>query len=106
MSEELTIACCLSSEELRRREATLIAQFKSIIGEVEEVQNGYAFRMPGDSKSLAIIADLMSAERECCPFLTFQLLAEPKLGPFVLRVTGPAGNFSSRFSSKSLIVWG
>ena len=92
MSEELPVACCLSSEELRQREATLVAQFKSISRQVEELHNGYAFRMPGDSKSLATIAELISAERECCPFLTFELVAEPKLGPFVLRVTGPAGS--------------
>lgn len=92
MSEEIPIACCLSSEELRHREATLVAEFKSIRGEVEELDDGYAFRMPGDSKSLAITAELISAERECCPFLTFELLAEPKLGPLVLRVTGPSGS--------------
>ena len=92
MSDELPVACCLSSEELRQRETTLVAQFKSIVGHVEELQNGYAFRMHGDPNSLAVIADLISAERECCPFLTFELLAEPKLGPFVLRVTGPVGS--------------
>ncbi len=91
MSDEVPIACCLSSEELRHREATLVVHFKSMVSHVEELHNGYAFRMPGDPKSLAIIADLISAERECCPFLTFDLSAEPKLGPFVLRVTGPEG---------------
>ncbi len=92
MPEELPIVCCLSSEELRHREATLVAQLKSLARKVEELQNGYSFQLPGDSKSLAAIAELISAERECCPFLTFELLAEPKLGPLVLRITGPAGS--------------
>jgi hypothetical protein len=33
----------------------------------------------------------MVAERECCPFLTFELVAHPNLGPVNLRVTGPPG---------------
>ncbi len=92
MSEEHPIVCCLSSEELRHREATLVAQFKSLARKIEELQNGYSLQLPGDSKSLTFIAELISAERECCPFLTFELLAEPKLGPLVLRITGPAGS--------------
>ena len=31
------------------------------------------------------------AERECCPFLAFELAAEPNKGPVILRVIGPNG---------------
>jgi len=31
------------------------------------------------------------AERECCPFLTFELVALPNQGPLIVRVTGPDG---------------
>jgi hypothetical protein len=34
---------------------------------------------------LALVADLIMAERECCPFLTFHLTAEPKIGPLTIR---------------------
>jgi hypothetical protein len=37
------------------------------------------------------VADLIMAERECCPFLTFQLTAEPKMGALTLRITGSDG---------------
>jgi len=47
--------------------------------------------LPGERRWLALVADLMMAERECCPFLTFQLTAEPKMGPLTLRITGPDG---------------
>jgi hypothetical protein len=33
----------------------------------------------------------MVAERECCPFLTFEMSALPKMGPVIVRVVGPAG---------------
>ena len=89
MATELPVACCLSDAEQRNREATLLAQFRSALINTEEIEDGYAFRVPGDRRWLAVAADLILAERECCPFLTFQLIAEPKMGPVTLRVTGP-----------------
>jgi hypothetical protein len=90
-ADEMPIACCLTSAELRQREATLLAQFKSGVIETEELPNGYAFRVPGDRKWVAIIAETIAAERECCPFLTFEFVAQPSMGPIIVRVTGPAG---------------
>jgi hypothetical protein len=40
---------------------------------------------------LALVADLIIAERECCPFLRFELTAEPKMRALTLRITGPEG---------------
>jgi hypothetical protein len=90
-SDDMPIACRLTSAELREREATLLAQFRSAVIETEELLNGYAFRVPCDRKWVAIIAELIAAERECCPFLTFEFVAQPSMGPVVVRVTGPAG---------------
>jgi hypothetical protein len=90
-SDDVPIACCLTSAELREREATLLAQFRSAVIETEELPDGYAFRVPGDAKRMAIIAEMIVAERECCPFLTFELVAQPNMGPVIVRVTGPAG---------------
>ena len=90
-SDDIPIACCLTSAELRKREATLLAQFRSAVIESEELPNGYAFRVPGDPKWIAITAEMIVAERECCPFLTFEFVAEPSMGPVIVRVTGPTG---------------
>jgi hypothetical protein len=79
-SDDMPIACCLPSAELREREATLLAQFRSAVIGTEELRDGYAFRFPGDGKWIAIIAKMIVAERECCPFLTFELVAQPKYG--------------------------
>jgi hypothetical protein len=59
--------------------------------ETEELPDGYAFRVPGDGKSIAIIAEMIVAERECCPFLTFEFVAQPGMGPVIVRVTGSSG---------------
>lgn len=90
-ADDTPIACCLTSAELREREATLLAQFRSAVIETEELPDGYAFRVPGDAKRIAIIVEMIVAERECCPFLTFEFVAQPGMGPVILRVTGPAG---------------
>jgi hypothetical protein len=90
-TDDMPIACCLTSAELRERGATLLAQFSSAVIETEELPDGYAFRLPGDRRWVAIIAEMIVAERECCPFLTFELIAQPSMGPVIVRVTGPAG---------------
>ena len=91
MSDEIPVACCLSDEELRNREATLLAQFKAALIKSEELDNGYSFRVLGDRKSIALVAELIVAERECCPFLKFELSMEPGMGPVSVRMTGPTG---------------
>ena len=88
-SDEIPVACCLSTAELREREATLLAHFGSAVIGTDELPDGYAFRLPGDGKWIAVAAELIVAERECCPFLTFELHANPNKGPLIVRVTGP-----------------
>ncbi len=85
------VACSLSDAEFREREATLFAQFSSVVIATEELPNGYAFRVRGDSSSMAAVAELIAAERECCRFLAFELTAEPNMGPVIVRVTVPSG---------------
>lgn len=90
-SGDLPIACCLTDAELRRRQATLIAQLGSAVIAVQELPDGFAFQVPGDKSWMTLVAELIAAERECCPFLTFELTAEPNRGPLSIRVKGPAG---------------
>ena len=89
--DEVPIACGLTSAELRERAVTLLAQFRSAVMEMEELQDGYSFGVPGDSESIALLAKMIIAERECCPFLTFEFIAQPNRGPVIIRMTGPTG---------------
>ncbi|HZQ69030.1 MAG TPA: hypothetical protein VFA68_10980 [Terriglobales bacterium] len=91
MMEEIPIACGLSDEELRIRETTLLERFKSHVIATRELADGYSFELHGDREVLAMVAEMMAAERECCPFLRFQLTAEPRMGALQLFVTGPFG---------------
>ena len=85
------ITCSLTTAEFRNREAKFLAQFRSAVVEVEELQEGYSFRLPSDAKWIMLVAELIVAERECCPFLTFELAALPNQGPVIVRVIGPPG---------------
>jgi hypothetical protein len=89
--DNMPIACSLTTAEFRDREAKLLAQFRSAVIETEELQEGYAFRLSGDGEWIGLIAELMVAERECCPFLAFEVIALPNKGPLIVRVTGPDG---------------
>jgi len=88
-SDDTPLACSLTSAELREREATLLAQFRSVVIETEELPDGFAFRVPGNGKWIAMVAEMIVAERECCSFLTFEVIAQPNMGPVIVRVTGP-----------------
>ena len=90
-SDDIAVACCLSTAEFREREATLLAHFRSAVIGTDELADGYAFRLPGDGKWIAVVAELIVAERECCPFLTFEFVGKPNMGPVIVSVTGPAG---------------
>jgi hypothetical protein len=89
--DNLPVACTLTAAELREREAALLSQFWSGVVETEELPDGYAFRLSGDADSVRLVADLITAERACCPFLKFELVAEPNMGPVAVRMSGPAG---------------
>ena len=91
MSKDIRVACCLSDAELRKRVATLLARFGSAVIATEELPDGYVFRVPGDKKWMGVVWEAIVAERECCPFLTFELTAQPNWGPVSVRVTGPVG---------------
>jgi hypothetical protein len=85
------IACSLTTAELRNRRSLLLAQFRSVAIQAEELEHGYVFRVPGDGKWIELLAQLIVAERECCPFLSFEMDASPNMGPVTLGVAGPDG---------------
>ena len=90
-SRDFPVACRLTDSEFRKREATLLAQFKRTVVATEELPDGYVFHVPGDKKSMGVVWEAIVAEHECCPFLTFELTAQPNMGPVSVRMTGPAG---------------
>ena len=57
----------------------------------QEVANGYEFAFPNESELITKIAEFISNERLCCPFLNFSLNVFSTSEPVYLTLTGPIG---------------
>ena len=89
--DDQPFVCALSDQQLRRRRATLAARFRSLVIATEELENGCQFQIPAAAESIMAAAELVAAERECCRFLTFELIVQAAVDLATLRVTGPPG---------------
>jgi hypothetical protein len=90
---ESPIACDMSAIEpgSRARHAATAGELFRAVEEIRELPGGYAFRLPNDSDVLLRVAEFVSLERLCCPFLSFALEVEPEGGPVWLRLSGREG---------------
>ena len=88
---EAPLACRLTTPELRERRDRIAALLRCHLEERQAAPNGYRLRFRPEPTVLGSLAGLIEAERECCPFLGFQLTAEPADGPLWLEITGPEG---------------
>ncbi len=58
---------------------------------IDELPNGYTFRLPNQSDVLLEAAKFIALERLCCPFFSFQLNVEGERGAIRLSLTGQEG---------------
>jgi hypothetical protein len=72
---EPRIACVLDAltREERNREAVLLEEHVAAIRERKKRNDGYSYRYPSDPSLFVRIAELVSLEHRCCPFLDFRL---------------------------------
>ena len=63
----------------------------SQIEETHELPSGYEFRFADETSVLVRLADFVSLEKLCCPFLRFEIEVEAESGPVWLRLTGREG---------------
>lgn len=72
---EIPIACRLDvfTDAERSREGELLQEHLSSVLEVRELDDGYAFRYAADPAFFARMAELVTLEHRCCPFLNFNL---------------------------------
>ena len=91
MESDLPIACTLTPEEMRRGREGLLPGIIARAEAHEPVAAGFRFRFKSEAGLILELAEMIEAERRCCRFLHFQMIAEPDEGPVWLEVTGPAG---------------
>jgi hypothetical protein len=92
MAEPTSLACNLAAfnPEQADRHQILAHQVQRAVQAVRELPDGYAFRLPGEAAICLMIAEFITLERLCCPFLRFVLEVEPDEGPLWLKMTGQA----------------
>lgn len=86
-------ACSLTAltAEQRKRHAELRKTLGESVKEVQELADGYAFRLPDDTKTILSAAEFISYEKLCCPFFKFNLEIESDGKPVWLKLTGREG---------------
>lgn len=87
----LPIACTLTDAEFQQRRAWVIQRIQEQIQRLKPLDAGYAFQFAADEAVLEDVFRLIQLERQCCPFLQFDLTLEPDHGPVRLSLTGPEG---------------
>lgn len=90
MPEE-TIACKLTSPELQKRKATIIAALQNQIIEKRELPDGYSFKFAGTDSILDQLTDFIKTERQCCEFFTFTIKISDEKSFIRFDIAGPNG---------------
>lgn len=67
------MTCKLTSPELQKRKATVIASIKKMIKEKKELVNGYVYRFLGSDNTVDLLTDFIKTERQCCDFFNFSI---------------------------------
>jgi hypothetical protein len=84
-----TVVCRLDAlgEAERLRQQALRSALHEAVTETQELPDGYALRLTADPALFLHVAEWVTLERRCCPFLSFAL-DWPAGGAAWLRLTG------------------
>lgn len=89
---ELPASCKLLPAELRKREATLLADLRRQTVAANPLRDGYALLLKFDENTFKLATDVIAVERQCCPFLQFRLTVAQESRALLLEMRGPAGS--------------
>jgi len=93
MNSDIPLACNMGVFTPAQRESHIRTtnELLRAVQRVLEVENGYEFTFPSEAKVISRIAEFISNERLCCPFLRFTLSVNSNHEPVSLSLTGPLG---------------
>ena len=93
MNPDTPLVCNMDVFTSAQREAHIQTTTELIqaLQSVQEVKNGYEFTFPNETEFISKIAEFISNERLCCPFLKFTLNILSNREPVSLSLTGPLG---------------
>ena len=90
MENDAESTCRLVGAEFRDRVTASRKVLRSAQAR-NELCGGYAFPFEASSERLYQLAELIDAERQCCPFLTFVLRVPAQKNALILEINGPEG---------------
>lgn len=93
MEPEPVFACDLSAltPGQRGRHSELARRWHQEVQALEELPDGYALVFEPTAERALELAEWMTLERRCCPFLHLAVELAPFQGPLTLRLTGAPG---------------
>ena len=93
MNPDIHLACNMGVFTPSQREAHIQTTNELIqaVQSVQDIENGYEFRFPNETEFISKIAEFISNERLCCPFLEFTLNVVSNSELVFLSLTGPLG---------------
>lgn len=80
-------SCRLAADEMTRRVAE-VSDLLQQATEIQECDDGYVFEFPGNAAAARRLLEFINAERQCCPFISFELTFQPDQGPIGVRIGG------------------
>lgn len=94
-TQVIPIVCNMDVFTIDEREdhiRTTIQLFHTV-QDIREAENGYEFTFPNSNvaENIVQLAEFISNERRCCPFLEFTLRIASNDKPISLLLTGPEG---------------
>jgi len=90
---EIPIACDMGVLSSAQREVHLATsrELFSKVQAISELVDGYEFRLSDLPDVVLKVAEFVTLEKLCCPFLNFAIEVEAEGGPVTLRLTGREG---------------
>lgn len=84
-------ACKLTTPELQKRKATVLASLKNKILKKKELPDGYSYKFNGNDEMLGELTEFIKSERLCCEFFQFNLFIDGDGSFIILELKGEEG---------------
>lgn len=81
-------ACKLTTPELQKRKATVLASLRNKIIDNKELPDGYSYKFNGSDEMLDELTEFIKTERLCCEFFQFNLFIEGSGSFIILELKG------------------
>ncbi len=88
MSETQQLACRLIGSDLAERKALIATDLLDHAEAITELPYGYELRFAGGEGWAERVFEFVRLERQCCPFIRFEITLAPDDGQITLRLMG------------------